>query len=193
MLLVVGLGNPGAQYAETRHNFGFLAVDALASKVGADPFRDKFSAEIARARLGDQDALLLKPQTFMNLSGQSVQPAAAFHKVGVGDIVVLHDELDLPFGEIRVKRGGGHAGHNGLRSLLDRLGSPDFVRVRLGIGRPPATFRDTANYVLSRFEPAERSQVPDLCKRAADIVEDVARLGVQGAMNRHNTKPRPQA
>jgi len=188
MLLVVGLGNPGSQYAETRHNFGFLAVDALASRLRADPFRDKFSALVSRARLGDDDVVLLKPLTFMNLSGQSVQPAAAFFKVPVQGVVVLHDELDLPLGEVRLKVGGGHAGHNGLRSLIERLGSPEFVRVRLGIGRPPAAFREVADYVLSRFSPEERALVPGLCDRAADMVNDVASLGVAAAMNRHNKK-----
>jgi aminoacyl-tRNA hydrolase/ribosomal protein bL25 (Ctc-form) len=190
MLLIVGLGNPGKEYADTRHNLGFLAVDALASRARAEAFREKFSGEYARVRLGDEDAVLLKPQTYMNLSGQCVQPAAAFFKVEPGSVVVAHDELDLPFGEVRVKRGGGHAGHNGLRSLIERLGTPDFVRVRLGIGRPPAGFKgDTAAYVLGRFDPVERAQVPDVCARALVVFDDIARLGVSAAMNRHNTKP----
>jgi len=188
MFLVAGLGNPGPRYADTRHNFGFLAVDALAARLGAEPFRDKFSAQVSRARLGPEELVLLKPQTFMNLSGQSVQPAAAFFKVPVSAVVVLHDELDLPFGEIRLKQGGGHAGHNGLRSLIERLGSPDFLRVRLGIGRPPPAFRDVADYVLARFDPEERPRVPALCDQAAEILRDVVELGPTGAMNRHNAR-----
>lgn len=188
MLLVVGLGNPGAQYADTRHNFGFLAVDALASRLKADPFRDKFSGELSRARAGDEELILLKPQTFMNVSGQSVQPAAAFFKVPVAGVVVLHDELDLPFGEVRLKVGGGHAGHNGLRSLIERLGSPDFVRVRLGIGRPPPAFRDVADYVLARFSAEEKPLVAGLCDQAAEVVRELATRGVQAAMNRHNAR-----
>lgn len=188
MFLVVGLGNPGPRYADTRHNFGFLALDALASRLGADPFRDKFSALTSRASCGAEEVILLKPQTFMNLSGQSAQPAAAFFKVAVPQVIVLHDELDLPFGEIRLKQGGGHAGHNGLRSLIERFGAPDFLRVRLGIGRPPPTFRDVADYVLARFDAEERPRIPELCDRAADVVRDVVSLGLTGAMNRHNTR-----
>lgn len=188
MLLVVGLGNPGVQYTETRHNLGFLAIDALATSIGADPFREKFSVEMSRGRVGAEELVLLKPQTYMNLSGQSVQPAAAFFKVPVQGVVVLHDELDLPHGEVRLKVGGGHAGHNGLRSLIERLGSPDFVRVRLGIGRPPPAYRDVADYVLARFSSEERAAVPALCGRAVDIVRDLATSGVQAAMNRHNAR-----
>ncbi|RYE89327.1 MAG: aminoacyl-tRNA hydrolase [Myxococcales bacterium] len=195
MRLIVGLGNPGPPYADTRHNLGFLALDALAEKLGADPFREKFGALVSRARLGpgdDAEVALLKPQTYMNLSGQSVQPAAAFFKVPVGQIIVLHDELDVPFGEVRLKLGGGHAGHNGLRSLIERLGSPEFVRVRLGIGRPPPAFRDVADYVLSRFDPVERASVPDVCARAVAMIGDIASLGLTTAMNRHNAKAPPR-
>ena len=195
MQLWVGLGNPGAKYAMNRHNVGFMALDALASRLNADPFREKFSAQMSRARLGpgdDGEVVLLKPQTFMNLSGQSVQPAAAFFKVPVGRVVVLHDELDVPFGEVRLKLGGGHAGHNGLRSLIASLGSPEFVRVRLGIGRPPPAFREVADYVLARFDAVERASVPDVCARAVDVVRDLASLGLTAAMNRHNAKAPPR-
>jgi len=188
MLLIAGLGNPGPRYADTRHNLGFLVVDALASRLGADPFRDKFSAQVSRARSGAEELILLKPQTFMNLSGQSVQPAAAFFKVTTPQVLVLHDELDLPSGEIRLKQGGGHAGHNGLRSLIERMGSPDFLRLRLGIGRPTAAFRDVADYVLARFEAEERAQIPALCDRAVEVILDVAASGAAAAMNRHNAR-----
>ncbi|MCU0658021.1 MAG: aminoacyl-tRNA hydrolase [Polyangiaceae bacterium] len=188
MYLVVGLGNPGPRYADTRHNFGFLVVDALAARLGAEPFRDKFSAEVARARSGSEELILLKPQTFMNLSGQSVQPAAAFFKIPVARVLVLHDELDLPFGELRLKQGGGHAGHNGLRSLIERLGSPDFPRLRLGIGRPTASFREVADYVLARFEADERASLPALLDRSVDALLDVAAQGPLAAMNRHNAR-----
>ncbi|MCS6901757.1 MAG: aminoacyl-tRNA hydrolase, partial [Myxococcales bacterium] len=158
MFLVAGLGNPGPRYADTRHNFGFLALDALAARLGAEPFRETFSAQIARARFGQEELVLLKPQTFMNLSGQSIQPAAAFFKVPAPAVLVLHDELDLPFGTIRVKQGGGHAGHNGLRSLIDRLGTPDFLRVRLGIGRPPPRSDEVTDEVLARGAPEDYTQ-----------------------------------
>jgi PTH1 family peptidyl-tRNA hydrolase len=136
MLLVVGLGNPGRGYASHRHNVGFMAIDELASKVSADAFREKFSGMYARARLGEEQAVLLKPMTYMNESGRSVQPAMAFFKATPRELIVIHDELDLPFGDVRVKFGGGHAGHNGLRSIIAHVGTGDFGRVRFGIGRP---------------------------------------------------------
>ncbi len=197
MWLVVGLGNPGKEYASHRHNVGFMAIDALASAVRADGFRDKFSAEWAKGSHAGEDVVLLKPQTFMNLSGQSVQPAAAFFKVPVEQVLVLHDELDLPFGEVRLKQGGGHAGHNGLRSLIERLGSPNFGRVRIGIGRPPPGFRgEVADFVLSPFSTDERPQIDGLLRRAHESVLDVLARGLTPAMNKLNTKapakkPRP--
>lgn len=192
MLLVVGLGNPGREYASHRHNVGFMAVDELARRVSADAFRDKFSAEYARCEIAGEPAILLKPQTYMNRSGDSVQPAMAFFKVAPGELVVLHDELDIPFGEVRLKMGGGHAGHNGLRSIMERVGAGDFGRVRIGIGRPPPDFRgDVANFVLSSFDPTERATVPDLVKKTGDAVLDIARRGFGPAMNARNTRPKP--
>jgi PTH1 family peptidyl-tRNA hydrolase len=191
MLLVVGLGNPGRQYEETRHNVGFAVADALARAAGADAWREKFSALVTRGRLGATDVALLKPQTFMNLSGQSVQPAAAFFKVPAASLLVVHDELDLPFGELRLKQGGGHAGHNGLRSIIERMGTPDFGRLRVGIGRPPPGFKgDVAAYVLSRFDSAERATVNDVCASAVAALEAVASAGFAAAMNRINARPR---
>lgn len=192
MLLVVGLGNPGREYASHRHNVGFMAVDEIARRVGADAFRDKFSGEYARCEIAGEPAVLLKPTTFMNLSGQSVQPAMAFFKVAPADLVVLHDELDIPFGEVRLKMGGGHAGHNGLRSILERAGAGDFGRVRIGIGRPPPGFRgEVADFVLSGFDTSERAGLPDLIKKAGDAVLDIARRGFGPAMNARNTRPKP--
>lgn len=191
MLLVVGLGNPGKSYEDTRHNVGFAVVDALARAAGADAWREKFSGFVARGRLGSTDLALLKPQTFMNLSGQSVQPAAAFFKVPAVSVLVVHDELDLPFGELRLKQGGGHAGHNGLRSIIERLGTADFGRLRVGIGRPPPGYRgDVASYVLSRFDPVERAQIDDLYASARAALEAVAAVGLGAAMNRVNARPR---
>lgn len=187
MYLVVGLGNPGTKYAETRHNAGFEACDVLSGRASADGGREKFSAVFSRGHLGEEDVSFLKPTTFMNLSGQSVQPAAAFLKVPVERVVVVYDEIDLPFGEVRIKKGGGHGGHNGIRSLLERLGSPEFLRVRIGIGRPPPGFAgDVADYVLMRFDAEERPLLRDLWSKAADAAEDVVRLGFQEAMNRRN-------
>ena len=160
MLLVVGLGNPGKEYAAHRHNVGFMAVDELARRVPAPTRSGEVQGEYAqgRARAASR-SILLKPMTFMNESGRSVQAAMAFFKVAARRAcIVLHDELDLPFGDVRLKVGGGHAGHNGLRSIIARLGTGDFGRVRVGIGRPPPGFRgEVADYVLSSFDAVERA------------------------------------
>ncbi len=195
MLLVVGLGNPprlAREYAAHRHNVGFMAVDELARRVKADAFREKFSGEWARAEIAGEPAVLLKPMTYMNESGRSVQAAMAFFKIALPDIVVLHDELDIPFGEVRLKMGGGHAGHNGLRSIMACAGGDGFARVRLGIGRPPPGFRgEVADFVLSGFDTAERAALPDLLKKAGDSALDIARRGFGPAMNARNTRPKP--
>jgi PTH1 family peptidyl-tRNA hydrolase len=193
MFLVVGLGNPGKKYAQNRHNVGFMAVDALASDVSGLAWKEKFSALFGRGEASGQAVALLKPQKYMNLSGDSVQPAAAFAKVPVSDIVVIHDELDVPFGEVRLKVGGGHAGHNGLRSMIERCGSPDFVRVRVGIGRPPPGFRgDVADFVLSDFDTSERAELPDVVARAVQATKKVLSLGPAAAMNAVNAKALPR-
>ena len=153
MLLLIGLGNPGAGYAGHRHNIGFMAIDAIADALRAPPFRAKFQGQLTEARSGDDRMLLLKPQTYMNLSGQSGAEAARFHKIANDKVVVFHDELDLAPGKVRLKRGGGAAGHNGLRSLDSHIGN-DYWRVRLGIGHPG----DKAlvhNYVLGNFAKSE--------------------------------------
>jgi PTH1 family peptidyl-tRNA hydrolase len=180
--LVVGLGNPGKQYAANRHNVGFRVVDELARLWNADPFREKFKAEVSRARRSSDEAILLKPQTYMNLSGESVQKALAFYKLGLPDLVVIHDELDLPFGTLKVKLGGGLAGHNGLKSIVQH-GGPDFVRVRVGVGRPP---QKGADHVLSDFSKQECSELPLVLERAAIAVTDILDRGVSAAMNLHN-------
>lgn len=190
MLLVVGLGNPGKEYAAHRHNVGFMAVDALAAEVRADPFREKFSAVYAKAEIAGEQAILLKPMTFMNGSGRSVQPAMAFFKIAPAELLVIHDELDLPFSTVRLKLGGGHAGHNGLRSIMASSGTGDFGRVRVGIGRPPPDFRgEVADFVLSGFDPVERAALPECLKQAVQSVLEVATRGFEAAMNVRNTRP----
>ena len=166
MLLLVGLGNPGRAYAGNRHNIGFMALDAIARACNAPPFRRKFQGETSEARIGTERAILLKPETYMNESGRAVAEAARFHKIALGDIVVLHDELDLAPGKLRVKVGGGNAGHNGLRSISAHMGG-DFKRLRLGIGHPG----DKAlvhNFVLSDFAKAEMGWVEAVCGAVAD-------------------------
>ncbi|MFO0549800.1 MAG: aminoacyl-tRNA hydrolase [Polyangiaceae bacterium] len=189
MWLVVGLGNPGKEYANHRHNVGFMVLEELGRRTRADSFREKFSGLYAKASHAGEEAVLLMPQTFMNLSGQSVQPAAAFFKVQPANVIVVHDELDLAFDDVRLKLGGGHARHNGLRSIMKCLGTGDFGRVRVGIGRPPATFRgEVADWVLSPFDSVERAMMPDVIGRAADSVLDVLARGLTAAMNKLNTR-----
>jgi PTH1 family peptidyl-tRNA hydrolase len=158
--LVVGLGNPGREYEGSRHNVGFLVADALRQSAGWPEYKPKFSGVWTRGELSSgAPVALLKPQTYMNLSGDSVQPASAFLKIAPSDVIVVHDELDLPWRDVRLKFGGGHAGNNGVRSVALRLGTPDFVRVRIGIGKPPAGFRGGgADWVLSNFDAVERSE-----------------------------------
>jgi peptidyl-tRNA hydrolase, PTH1 family len=188
--LVVGLGNPGREYEGTRHNVGFLVADALRQTAGWPDYKQKFSGVWTRGELSSgAPVALLKPQTFMNLSGDSVQPAASFLKVPPSDVIVVHDELDLPWREVRLKFGGGHAGNNGVRSIAARLGTPDFVRVRVGIGKPPPGFRGGgADWVLSSFDPVERAELPDVIARAIDAVRRVVDDGLAPAMNAVNTK-----
>ena len=173
MLLLVGLGNPGKAYAGNRHNIGFMALDAIARACNAAPFRKKFQGETGEARIGSERAILLKPETYMNESGRSVAEAARFHKIELADIVVLHDELDLAPGKLRVKLGGGHAGHNGLRSITAHMGA-DFKRVRLGIGPPGDKYR-VPDYVLSDFAKAERPWVETLCDAVAQNIDLIAK------------------
>jgi peptidyl-tRNA hydrolase, PTH1 family len=192
--LIVGLGNPGSRYESTRHNVGFMAVDALRASWGLSDYKEKFSGVFTRGDALGHTVVLLKPMTFMNVSGECVQPAMAFLKVELQNVLVLHDELDLTFGDVRLKVGGGHAGHNGLRSILERTGSPDFVRVRMGVGRPPPGFRgDVADYVLSGFDPVERAELPGVIARAGDAVSKVLSLGLPTAMNQVNTKSKEPA
>lgn len=166
---IVGLGNPGADYARTRHNAGFWFVDQLAAEQRS-VFRteSRFQGELARIRIGDADVLLLKPSTFMNLSGESVQKLAQFYKIAVGDILVAHDELDLPAGTARLKKGGGHGGHNGLRSLHQHLGA-EYLRLRIGIGHPGHKDR-VLDHVLNRPSKADEALIMDAIRDAATVV-----------------------
>jgi peptidyl-tRNA hydrolase, PTH1 family len=166
MLLVVGLGNPGSDYAENRHNIGFMAVDAIQRAHGFSPFRGKFNGEFADGNVAGEKVLLLKPTTYMNESGRAVQAAMAFYKVVPEDVVIFHDELDLAGGKLRIKRGGGHAGHNGLRSIHAHVGSA-YARVRLGIGHPGDKDR-VIGHVLKDFSKAERIWVDKLTAAVAE-------------------------
>jgi PTH1 family peptidyl-tRNA hydrolase len=186
--LVAGLGNPGREYAGNRHNVGFRVADLLASRIGAKFGRSKRAhAEVAEGRLGfgGPRLVLVKPLTFMNLSGAPVVSLSQFFKVPVSNVIAVHDELDVPFGEVRAKRGGGEGGHNGLRSMSKSLASKDYARVRFGIGRPPGR-QDPADYVLSDFSSAERKELDFLTDRAADVVEAIVLEGVEWAQNKYH-------
>ncbi|SBT51673.1 aminoacyl-tRNA hydrolase [Micromonospora auratinigra] len=183
--LVVGLGNPGREYAGNRHNVGFMVAELLAGRLGAKFGRHKRAvAEVAEGRLGfgGPKLVLVKPLTYMNLSGGPVVALAQFHKIPPGRVIAVHDELDIPYGQLRVKCGGGEGGHNGLRSMSKSLGTKEYARVRFGIGRPPGR-QDPADYVLSDFSGAERKELEFLVDRAADVVESVVLKGVEPTQN----------
>lgn len=186
MHLVVGLGNPGRKYEQTRHNVGFVVVDRLGARVGATVERKQLGALVDSGRIEGQAVVFAKPQSFMNLSGQPVASLKGYYKATNDSIVVVHDDVDLPFGQVRVKVGGGHGGHNGLRDLNRAIGA-DYVRVRFGVGRPPAGW-DTADYVLGRFTTAEAETLDSAVDRAADAVQAVVVSGSTAAMNVFNTR-----
>ncbi|QZT61888.1 aminoacyl-tRNA hydrolase [Mycolicibacterium austroafricanum] len=182
-VLVVGLGNPGPQYATTRHNVGFMVVDILADRIG-EKFKvhKKSGAEVATGRLAGRPVVLAKPRVYMNESGRQVGPLAKFYSVALADVVIVHDELDIDFGRIRLKAGGGVAGHNGLRSVASALGGNEFQRVRVGIGRPPG-HKSGANFVLENFNSVERKEVPTILEQAADATELLVAQGLEPAQN----------
>jgi PTH1 family peptidyl-tRNA hydrolase len=187
MWLLVGLGNPGPKYANNRHNIGFMVIDEIAARARADAWKSKFGAELATADVASTKALLVKPQQYMNVSGMAVQQAAAFYQVNVKEMVVVHDEIDIPFGRLKLKVGGGHGGHNGLRSIIQQLGAQDFARVRCGVGRP-GTKANVADYVLGDFQKSEKTEAEILIKEAADAVEEIIKKGPLLAMNRFNVR-----
>jgi peptidyl-tRNA hydrolase, PTH1 family len=189
MHLVVGLGNPGGRYARTRHNVGFMAVDHLASRAGVAVEKKLFGALVADVQLSSRKVLLTKPQSFMNLSGQPVASLMGFYKVPAADLIVIHDEMDLPLGRIKVQQGRGSGGHNGIRDV-QRVAGNDYVRVRLGVGRPPPQW-DPAEYVLSAFSAEEEQVVSTMLSTAADAVECAVADGVVVAMNRFNGEKPP--
>lgn len=183
--LVVGLGNPGPRYAATRHNAGFFVVDLLAERLGGRFKAHRGNADVLETRLAGLPVVLAKPRSFMNESGGPVVAVSRFYKIPVEQITVVHDELDLPFGTLRLKRGGGEGGHNGVRSVASALDSKEFARVRFGVGRPPGR-QDPADYVLREFSSAERKELAFLVDRAADAVEAILADGLPAAQNEYN-------
>jgi PTH1 family peptidyl-tRNA hydrolase len=186
--LIVGLGNPGPEYSGNRHNAGFFVVDLLAGRTGGRFKSHKSRADVVEGRLAGQRVVLAKPRSYMNESGGPVAAARDFYKVPVERIVVVHDELDIPYGALRLKAGGGDNGHNGLKSLRRSLGSGEFLRVRFGIGRPPGRM-DAAAFVLRDFSAAERKELDFYVDRAADSVESLIADGLDRAQNAYNADP----
>ena len=202
MWLVVGLGNPGAKYARNRHNIGFQVVDELAAKHGLPAWKtgklggDTTSGLITTER-GRERATLLRPMEYMNRSGFAVQRTAGFHDIEPASILVVHDEIDLELGVVRLKSGGGHGGHNGLRSIMEQLGGGKFARLRMGVGRDPRvppgaadTQQAVANWVLSDFPPAQAGVVTAMIKAGCEDIETVLARGIGPAMNQHNARPK---
>jgi peptidyl-tRNA hydrolase, PTH1 family len=188
--IVCGLGNPGREYEGHRHNVGFRVVEALARRLSASFTSNRFDAELAQATLAGDKVLLLKPQTFMNRSGLCLGAAARFYKVPAAGVLVVHDELDLPFGRLQLKAGGGTGGHNGLLSILESWGEPDFARLRFGIGKPegPGAKERVIGHVLGDFSREEQPALPELVGRAAELAELFCAQGLQKAMNAGNRR-----
>ena len=192
MKLVVGLGNPGIEYQFTPHNLGFLTVDRIAQRCGVDVASRRCQAATAKVKLAGHEVLLAKPETYMNLSGLSVRKLVDDLEINPAEgLIVVYDELDLPFGAIRIRQRGGTAGHNGVESLVGALGTDEFIRIRLGI-QPEHPVRDGAKYVLAQFKKSQLETVDDLVERGADAVEAILKDGIGAAMNRFNQKPKKE-
>jgi len=186
MWLIVGLGNPGERYARTRHNIGFRSVETLAERHGFTFRQQRANSQLAEGIIHGQRVVLVKPQTYMNLSGQAVSALRNWYKIDPArELLVIYDDLDLPFARVRIRERGSAGTHNGMRSIVAQLGTTEFPRLRIGIGQPPGKM-DTADYVLSRFTPEEEAVLPDVLARVADAVEVVLRDGLITAMNRYN-------
>lgn len=188
MKLVVGLGNPGSRYHGTRHNVGFAVVDLLAEGPHAGRSQTRFQAEIAELNEEGQKLLLVKPQTFMNLSGRSVRQLVDFYQLPLDEVLVVCDDINLPLGKLRVRARGTHGGHNGLRDIQQHLGTTEYARLRIGVGAPPQ--EDAVDHVLGRFRPSERDVIDDAVRAAAQAVIVWAQQGVETCMNQFNAEPK---
>ena len=185
MKLIIGLGNPGKEYAYTRHNIGFMVVDMIAESFNISSFKEKFNAYIGEGKIGSEKILLVKPQTYMNASGESVVNIVRFYKVDLNDIVVIYDDLDLELGRLRIRNKGSAGGHNGMKSIIYQLQSDEFSRLRVGIGKPP---HDAINHVLGKFKPEEQMAVTETVKKSVAAVELLLSEGIEKAMNKYNEK-----
>jgi peptidyl-tRNA hydrolase, PTH1 family len=185
--LIAGLGNPGIRYRMNRHNAGFLVLDQLALQQNISIDQNLFDAHIGKGKIGDSPVLLVQPQTFMNLSGIAIRKLTDYFRIDLENVIVVHDDLDLPFQTIRLKAGGGHGGHKGLISIMDHLGEREFLRVRFGIGRP-ARKTMVEGYVLEPFSKDETDCLPQLTQKAAEAVTDIISSGIRAAMKKHHEK-----
>jgi PTH1 family peptidyl-tRNA hydrolase len=188
MNLVVGLGNPGKEYSLSKHNIGFMVVDELANRLGVSLNKIGFTSVYGEALVEEKKIIFLKPRTYMNRSGKAVSEFVGFFKILPGDVILVYDEMDLPLGNLKIKVGGGSAGHKGIESIITALGDDSFTRVRVGIGKPGQK-SETVNHVLSKFQKDEKKIVEDALGRAADAVLEIIARGVESAMNKFNRKP----
>lgn len=191
MILIAGLGNPGKEYENTRHNAGFLVLDMLAQKLGADLSERKHRALCGKAVIGGQKVILLKPQTYMNSSGESIRAAADYYKVPPEDILVVYDDISLAPGQLRIRAKGSAGGHNGIKSIIAHLGTQEFPRVKVGIGEKPPRM-DLADYVLGHFSSGEKKIMEEAAKEAADAICEIVNVGIEQAMNDHNRRKEEQ-
>ncbi len=194
MWLIVGLGNPGSKYLLTRHNVGFMTLDFFVKSVGVrnDDGKQEHKAQTIDFKWEDKQVKLVKPLTFMNKSGESVGEIMRYYKVPLENIIIVYDDLDTPYGQVRLKQKGGDGGHNGIKSLIEQLGTNEFLRVRIGIGRPPHPEMDPGDYVLQNFSKQEQPLLPDLLNTAVDAIEMAVFEGPLKAMNTFNTKPKEE-
>ena len=181
MWLVVGLGNPGSKYLLTRHNVGFMALDNFLSGIGDPNAKEEFKAVTTKFKMEDQDIVFAKPQTFMNKSGESVQPILDFYKVDLNHVIVVHDDIDQAFGHIKIQKNRGHGGHNGIRDISEKLATQDYIRLKIGVGRPPHPKMDVADYVLGRFSPEEHGRLVELLNLSSDAIESLIFDGYEKA------------
>ncbi len=186
MWMIVGLGNPGAKYALTRHNVGFIALDAFATSLQAMTWQEQSKAHINKFRLEDKQVLLVKPLTFMNLSGQSVQALMEYYKVDISNLLVIQDDIDQEFGKLRFHFDRGHGGHNGIRNISELLGTAAYARLKIGVGRPTNPHMDVASYVLEKFNASEEAEIPSLMNRVGDAIESFVFDGFESAANKFN-------